>query len=259
MNQLTSTLTSLEVSEMVGRPHNDLMKDIRRIQSHFNEGTSSLIYFIPSEYEDSRGRMQPSYDLTKKGCELYATRMNGKEGTLFAIEYIERFNEMENHIKQNQIDTSQLSPELQMFNHLFTAIADTQVQQRKQSERLSQIEMEQERVTEVISLKADADWKDKSNALLNRIAITLGGGDQYRKVRSDSYSLLEKRGKCRLNVRLENLKKDAYARGIYSPSKIKGFNKLDVIANDTRLTEVYLAIVKEMAIAHKVNPEGLGA
>src|SRR5699024_7415957 len=46
---------------------------------------------------------RPSYLLTKKGCELYSTRMTGEKGTKFAVAYIERFNEMENHIKQEKL------------------------------------------------------------------------------------------------------------------------------------------------------------
>src|SRR5699024_11156605 len=100
MEQLEKTLSSLEVAEMVGRPHNDLMKDIRRITNQLGEGVFSQTYFIPSQYEDSQRRPQPSFELTKKGCELYSTRMTGEKGTQFAVAYIERFNEMENHIKE---------------------------------------------------------------------------------------------------------------------------------------------------------------
>lgn len=245
---------------MVGREHKNVLRDIQQILTDLDKlKIEPVEYFVESSYKGGNGQQRPSYLLTKQGCELYGNRMTGIDGTDFSVKYIERFNGMENHIKQNQIDTTQLSPELQMFNQIFTAVANTQIKVQQQDLRIDHLEAEQERVTEVVSLKVDADWKNKANAILNRVAITLGGGDQYRKVRSDSYELLEKRAKCRLNVRLENLKKEAHARGIISPTKIKGFNKLDVIGNDARLTEIYLAIVKEVAIAHKVNPEGLGA
>src|SRR5690625_7438302 len=72
MKHLESTLTSLEVAEMVGREHYDVMKDVRRIVSHLGEGTSSFTYFIESEYADSQGKERPAFKLTKKGCELYS-------------------------------------------------------------------------------------------------------------------------------------------------------------------------------------------
>lgn len=95
MNQLTHTLTSLEVAVMVEKDHNNVMKDIRRIIGHLGEVTSYQTYFIESEYDDSQGRKQPCFNLTKKGCELFGTRMTGGKGTNFAVEYIERFNKME--------------------------------------------------------------------------------------------------------------------------------------------------------------------
>src|SRR5690625_4047321 len=107
---LETTLTSLEVAEMVGREHYDVMKDIRRIMEHLGEGTSSVTYFIESNYRDVQGKERPMFRLTKKGCELYATRMTGERGTQFAVKYIERFNEMERHIKEQ----SQQVPSLEL-------------------------------------------------------------------------------------------------------------------------------------------------
>ena len=100
MTYLEKTITSLEVAEMVGKEHYDVMKDIRRIIGHLGEGTSSVTYFIDSEYVDLQGKKRPAFNLTKKGCELYSTRMTGEKGTQFAVAYIDRFNKMENHIKK---------------------------------------------------------------------------------------------------------------------------------------------------------------
>ena len=100
MNQLSHTLTSLEVSEMVMRPHNDVLKDVRRIIEHLGEGTSSQSYFMESTYTNSQNKELPCFNLTKKGCELFGTRMTGEKGTKFAVEYIERFNKMETQIAQ---------------------------------------------------------------------------------------------------------------------------------------------------------------
>lgn len=145
---------------------------------------------------------------------------------------------------------------------LIAMIAQQGVEQERRlnvvEQRTAQLEAQQENISQIVALNAN-DWRDKVNAIINRIAITRGGGEQFRIVRNESYELLEARAKCKLNVRLENRKKDALAVGVISRSKIDKFHKIDVIAADTRLTEIYLAIVKEMAIAHKVNAEGLGA
>ena len=102
-NQVTHTgkvITSLEVAEMVGREHNEVLKDLRRIISQLDEGKIPRnFYFEEGTYKDALNREKPCFLLTKKGCELYSTRMTGAKGTTFAVAYIERFNQMEQVIQ----------------------------------------------------------------------------------------------------------------------------------------------------------------
>lgn len=100
---IEQTISSLEIAEMVEREHRSVMRDIRNIVEHLG-GEHKIVqtYFVTSEYPDSQGRNQPCFLLTKKGCELYATRMTGAKGTQFAVAYIERFNEMEQTLKKQE-------------------------------------------------------------------------------------------------------------------------------------------------------------
>ncbi|MBD8522384.1 Rha family transcriptional regulator [Lysinibacillus fusiformis] len=98
MNQLTRNIPSTEVAEMVGRDHNEVLKDIRRIINQLGEGNLPQSYFIESTYTNTQNKELPCFLLTKKGCELYGTRMTGEKGTQFAVQYIERFNEMEEQV-----------------------------------------------------------------------------------------------------------------------------------------------------------------
>lgn len=100
--QQQQTITSLEVAEMVAREHNEVLKDLRRIIGQLDEGKIPHIsYFVEGTYKDSLNREKPCFLLTKKGCELFSTRMTGTKGTAFAVAYIERFNEMEQVIQHN--------------------------------------------------------------------------------------------------------------------------------------------------------------
>lgn len=104
MNQLPRNINSLEVAEMVGRDHKEVLRDIRNIKGHLTESKiAPSDYFVESSYKDSTGRTLPCFLLTKKGCELYATRMTGEKGTQFAVKYIDRFNEMEQTIQQSNV------------------------------------------------------------------------------------------------------------------------------------------------------------
>lgn len=108
MNQLERTITSLEVAEMVDRRHDQVLRDITNIINHLADHKSVVSdYFIESTYKDSTGRELPCYLLTKKGCELFSTRMTGAKGTQFAVAYIERFNEMETIVKEASVKIPQ--------------------------------------------------------------------------------------------------------------------------------------------------------
>lgn len=106
MNQIENTLTSLEVAEMVGKDHKNVMRDITRIIEQLGGLKNELTYFTEDTYKDSQNKNRPCYRLTKKGCELFSTRMTGAKGTQFAVAYIERFNQMEQHVKQQSIPTT---------------------------------------------------------------------------------------------------------------------------------------------------------
>lgn len=107
MKQLEKTITSLEVAEMVGREHRSVTRDIRNIVEHLG-GEHKIVqsYFIESTYTNSQNKQLPCYRLTKKGCELFGTRMTGAKGTQFAVAYIERFNEMEQELQTPKLPTN---------------------------------------------------------------------------------------------------------------------------------------------------------
>lgn len=145
---------------------------------------------------------------------------------------------------------------------LIAMMAQQAVEQERRLNAVEQkqqvLEMQQENIKEIVALNP-VDWRRKTTAILNRIAIARGGFGEYKNVRQESYDLLEARAHCKLDIRLNNRKKDALANGIIPKSKIEKMSKLDVIADDPRLTEIYIAIVKEMAIKYQVKTEGLGA
>src|SRR5690625_336872 len=245
MNQLESTLTSLEVSEMVDREHGNVMKDIRRVIEHLGGQVKSYeSYFIESTYTNQQNREMPCYQLTKKGCELYGTRMTGEKGTQFAVQYIERFNKMENHIKQNEIDTTQFSPELR-------ALIGIEKRQIEEVQRVDHLEGQVNNISNIVSL-TNVDWRKKVDVIIKKIARKWTGVEPYRSVRNYSYERLEERAGCNLNIRLNNRKERANAQGM-TKTFVKNINKLDVISEEKRLVEIYLQVVKEMAIQFRIN------
>lgn len=104
MNELSPkdySLMSTEVAVMVEKDHDKLLRDIRR---YTNQMSAAKIgesdFWIETTYMNDRGKTYPCYLITKKGCEFIAHKMTGAKGTVFTARYINRFHEMEEHIKQ---------------------------------------------------------------------------------------------------------------------------------------------------------------
>lgn len=94
MNELVKTsITSVEVADMIGKRHADLLKDIRRYTKQLNEGNLSPVdFFTETERIDGKGQRQPCFLVTKKGCEFIAHKLTGQKGTEFTARYINRFH-----------------------------------------------------------------------------------------------------------------------------------------------------------------------
>ncbi len=91
-----TTITSMEVAQMVGKKHYDLLKDIRKYTEQLDEGKISVVdFFTESTYIDGKGESRPCFMVTKKGCEFIAHKLTGQKGTEFTARYINRFHEME--------------------------------------------------------------------------------------------------------------------------------------------------------------------
>ncbi len=67
-------MTSLEIAKVTGKPHNDVLIAIRKMEpawAKVNQGNFSLV-----NYKDAKGEMRPCYSLTKTECLYVATKFN---------------------------------------------------------------------------------------------------------------------------------------------------------------------------------------
>ena len=105
MNDLgTASITSMEVAEMTGKIHKNLIRSIETYMKHFSQlNFEPAKYFNLSTYLDEQEKERKCYNITKKGCEFIAHKMTGIKGTEFTVKYIERFHEMEQAISQQEV------------------------------------------------------------------------------------------------------------------------------------------------------------
>ena len=61
--QIQQTMTSLEIAELTGKQHKNLMRDIRNMEPAWEKVNGLKFELI--DYKDPRGRLKPCYLLTK--------------------------------------------------------------------------------------------------------------------------------------------------------------------------------------------------
>lgn len=124
------TVDSREVAEMIEVTHANLLKKIRAYEDILTKSKlTSLDFFIPNEYQDTKGETRKCYLLTKMGCEMVANKLTGEKGVLFTARYVEAFNSMES----NQLQLQNLSPELQFM-------IQSEIKLKEHDRRLDQLE-----------------------------------------------------------------------------------------------------------------------
>lgn|SRR5690606_33994173 len=156
------------------------------------------------------------------------------------------------------VDVTQLSPELQIMNNMVKALAKQELEQKQMKREINETKQEIEEVRKVFILNPK-NWRKEVNELIIKISQTKNSLDAYRETRNESYKRLEDRARCNLDIRLEN-KRERMRKAGCSKTAINRVNKMDVIADDPRLMEIYLTVVKEMAIRHQINvPKREGA
>ncbi len=68
------TMTSLEIAELTGKQHKDVMKAIRNMEPAWVKVNGRKFALV--EYQDKKGELRPCYQLTKTECLYIATKFN---------------------------------------------------------------------------------------------------------------------------------------------------------------------------------------
>ncbi|MQS97008.1 antA/AntB antirepressor family protein [Companilactobacillus halodurans] len=244
MNQLIPTSTDEQGNILVsGRDLHGFLEVGKDFSTWFkdmtNYGFEEGKDFTPISGKSNGGRPRTEYAMTldmAKEISMIQRNDKGKQARQYFIE-------VEKEYKQNQIDVNELSPELKMFNQIFQTVAANELENKKLNHKVDNI-------AEIVSLNT-TDWRKTSQSIIKKIAITQGGYEAYRDVAKSIYDETDKRAGSNLKTRLTNLRKNMALEGA-SKSKRDKANKLDVIESDKRLKEIYMAVVKDMAIKNKV-------
>ena len=115
VNENQHMMTSLEIAEVIGKPHNDVLKAIRKMEpawAKVAQGNFSL-----GHYQDANGQMRPCYQLTKTECLYIATKFNDEARARLVLRWEELERERiifgtDSWTSQNKLPTLQVQKQI---------------------------------------------------------------------------------------------------------------------------------------------------
>ncbi|MCW6112159.1 ORF6N domain-containing protein [Clostridium sporogenes] len=247
-------LTTEQLAEVYGT-------DLNNIKNNFNNHKDKFIkgkhyYFLQGEkLKDFKNQVNDIDLVGKRAASLYLWTERGANrhckilDTDKAWEQFDNLEETYFRVKENKVEVNQLSPELQMFNNLFKAIATTELEQKKLDVAVQETKEEVQAIRDVVEIIPSKSWRSETNRLMTKICFKL---KDYQKPKEEVYKALQERAGCDLKIRLKNMRARQALKGV-SKSKLDELNYLDVIEQDKKLIEIYTAIVKDMAIKHGIK------
>lgn len=214
-------MTSLQIAEITGKPHADVMKAIRKMEPAWykiNEGNFSLV-----EYKDKKGETRPCYSLTKEECLYIATKFNDEA----RAKLIKRWKELEEQHQKQSLPQNYL----EALKSLVKAEEEREqlaLENRKQQQEIVTISKENmelgNKITEMLPKVSYYDQILKSNATMTITQI------------AQDYGM----SAVRMNKELESMRIQHKVRGqwiLYGQFLTGGYvhsRAIDIIRSDGR-------------------------
>lgn len=249
-------VTSRQIAEDFEKRHDNVIRDIENLISSVGSPQNCGHLFIESLYQNEQNKQwYKEYLLTRDGFSLLVMGFTGAKALEWKLKYIEAFNKMEQALREQQKPVcieDVLITSLQEMKVLKQQLNEVNHHALEAKAKVEETKEELQNVRDIITLNPNS-WRTEVTNLLNKIAKERGGtGQAYQEVRNESYKLLDERAGAKLSIRLTNRRRKVLEES-GSKSKADKVSKLDCIADDKRLTEVYLAIVKDMAIKNGIR------
>jgi len=125
-------------------------------------------------------------------------------------------------------------------------------EQEQHTEALKTVDQKLEDIRDIVVIHPET-WRKECRRLVAAIAQKRGGANAYRDVNAEIFKLVDQHAHVSLKRQLKN-RRDRMAGMGLSKSKQDKINQMDIIEEDGKLTEIYIAIVKEMCIQYEISP-----
>ena len=125
MNELITNcqrMTSLEIAEVTGKPHNDVLKAIRKMEEAWVKVQGGKFSLLQKTYVLPNGgtKSQPFYNLTKTECLYIATKFNDEARARLVLrwELLEKERIQQGAVRHLQVTDSEIMKEAERIVEL---------------------------------------------------------------------------------------------------------------------------------------------
>lgn len=191
----------------------------------------------------SNGNNCKDYRLTTdfaKHLSMESHSARGKEARQYFIT-------IEDRAKQEVINRSQLSPQMQMVMSLAESMARQELEQKKQAEQVQKLESTVTNMKEIFT-EPIGDWKADINAKVRNISAK--SGIDYQTLYNQMYGELENEAHCVLARLQSNKIKRMEDAGNTKTAIKEGTTKIAVIFDNARLRIIFENIVRRYAMRY---------
>ncbi len=191
----------------------------------------------------SNGNNCKDYRLTTdfaKHLSMESHSARGKEARQYFIT-------IESRVKQEVINRSQLSPQMQIVMKMAESMAMQELEQKIQAEKVNRIEQTVYNMKDIFT-KPIGDWKSEINARVREISVK--SGVEYQALYGQLYGELETTAHCSLKTLQENKRKRMEKAGNTKTAIKDGTTKIAIVYEKPQLKAIFEGIVKNYAMRY---------
>ncbi|EGT5565027.1 ORF6N domain-containing protein [Clostridioides difficile] len=233
--------------------------DARNISNNFNNNKDRFIegkhYFLlqGDDLKNFKG-IHTEYENLKFTSKMYLWTERGANRHCKILDTDKAWEQFDN-LEETYFKVKQQKPTCieDVLIESLKEMKDLRLQVNQANSIALEAKAEVETIKDVVSLDSNS-WRTNTHQLIARIAKKQGGFEHINMLRTESYELLNKRFGVDLHRRLINKRRKMAEEGV-SESKREKVNNLDVIQDDKKLIEGYVAIVKDMALKYGISSD----
>lgn len=157
------------------------------------------------------------------------------------------------YFRTRKIANNELSPQTQLLLQLAQTIANKELEDKERDKKIAIANEVAQKAIETTEHIKEAvqpifdNWQDEINKKFNRIQKACNC--DFATLRNEMYSLLEQRAGCNLGQRVRNEQQRMFDRG-KKKTEINTYRKINAIADDKKLREIFSKIVTEYEIKY---------